>query len=238
MLLKKILSLFVLVPSVLLLTCSSDEESPVSPTPKTDPPEFVLKEVTFPEKMQNSSDQMAKETIERIHQTMSFEGTGCVFEAPANSTAVTETTSAWEYQWTEDQVTNSLKITSTADRNMWQIYFDGGSYSNWRYMDAVQRSDRTSGHVHLYRSSTSQIEHEWVWYTLENQEYKFIKQVYSDPNSKVEIAFKSDGSGKLETFLPGSGGSLVYELRVSWDNEGNGSWWTFDDGTQTGSGTW
>lgn len=239
---SKITIIMGLVFCCFLFFCSSDEESPTTPTQTYDPPTFTVNSVTFPAAMESSSDDMAKETISEIEKAMTFEGTGCCFCAPNACETVKNEKTAWEYSWKEEELTRNLKITAISGRNMWQVFYDGSAdgvnFSSWRYQDALQTTDQSDGHVHLYKEGTNQLQLEWVWYTLENGDYKFIKQCFSDPCFKYDIVSHPDNSGKLERFAMSSTGNLVYDLRVSWDAEGNGAWWTFSDGAQTDSGTW
>lgn len=227
---------------MMFIACSSDKESPVTPTTPPKAPEFTLKQFVFPAKMMQSADEKAKLALQIAAEVTNFEGTGCIFEPPAGATAVKEESGNWEYEWMDNNVKNVLKITAGGGRYTWQLLLSGNvegvSLENWRKMDVVQRTDQTNGHVYLYKLGTQQITIEWVWYTLENGDYKFVKQWYEPPTGKIEFTFKADKSGRLERFSPNSKGSLVYDLRITWNSEGNGAWWTFNDGTQTGYGSW
>ncbi len=226
----------------LFAACSSEKESPVTPTQPPKPPQFKLKAFDFPDKLVQSTDAMAKQVTAMADQVTNFEGTGCIFDPPQNAQAVKEETGNWEYQWTAEGLTQTLKITAGGGRYTWQLFFTGSKegigFDNWRKMDVVQRTDLTNGHVYLYKEGSTQIEVEWVWYTLDNGDYKFVKQTYGEPNSKIEITIKTDRSGRIERFAPNSKGNLVYDLRITWNADGSGAWWTFNDGVQTGYGTW
>jgi hypothetical protein len=226
---------------VLLSACSSNEENPVAPTPPK-PPEFTLKSFNFPTKMVQSADEMAKKALSLAAECTSFEGTGCIFAAPQNAQAIKEASGDWEYQWVTGTLTQVLKMTAGSGRMTWQLYLngsdDGKNYINWRRMDAVQKSDQSNGHVYLYKDGTQQISFEWVWYTLETNDYKFVKQWYNEPTGKIEFTIKEDQSGKMERFVPSSKGSMVYDLRITWNADGTGAWWTYSEGVQTGNGIW
>ena len=227
---------------VLLFACSKNEENPVTPTTPPKAPEFTLKPFAFPQKMLQSADEMAKRALTIADECLVFEGTGCIFAAPQGATAIKEETGQWEYQWVTGGLTQNLKITAGGGRLTWQLFWNGTeggqSYANWRKMDVVQRSDQTNGHVYVYKPATTQIALEWVWYTLDSGDYKFVKQWYDEPTGKIELTFKEDKSGRLERFAPNSKGNLVYDLRINWNSDGSGAWWTYHDGVQTGYGTW
>lgn len=227
---------------VLLSACSSDEENPVAPPTPPKAPEFTLKSFNFPTKMVQSADEMAKKAMTLAAECTSFEGTGCIFAAPQNAQAIKEESGDWEYQWVTSTLTQKLKMTAGSGRLTWQLYLngadDGVSYVNWRRMDVVQRTDQSNGHVYLYKAGTQQISLEWVWYTLETKDYKFVKQWYEEPTGKIEFTIKEDKSGRMERFAPSSKGSLVYDLRITWNADGTGAWWIYSEGVQTGYGTW
>ena len=246
MLYKKQLCFFVLMCAVLLFVvgCSEDEESPVKPTPKTEPPEFQLRDITFPDKMKNSTDEKAQLAMTVIQGAMSFEGTGCIFAPPSGAEVLAETQTAWEYSWQEGNLTKRLAITSLTSINQrkWQIYYtgsaDGITYEdNWRFMDAGQTTDLGGGHVYVYKPNTKQIINEWTWRT-ESGKYTFETYDYSTPKLNIEIIINSNKSGKVERFVPSATGVMMHDLLISWDKNGNGSWWTYESGVTTGSGTW
>ena len=244
MLFKKLVLSCVLITFIVLILggCSSDEENPVTPTPKPEPPDFALKEVTLPEKMVNSTDTMAQQAISIIESAMSFEGTGCVFAPPTGAEVLAENQTAWEYSWQESNLTKRLAIILISGQYKWQQFFtgtaDNNSYDSWRFMDAAQKTDQTIGHVYLYKPVTMQIAQEWSWHTLDNNNYVFKRQSYVEPISKVEITCATDKSGGIESYKPGTTGALVYDLVVDWNADGSGSWRTFQNGMTLANGTW
>lgn len=243
MLCKKMLWLLMLVFLLVLLAgCSSNEENPIAPTPKSEPPEFALKEVSFPQSMTSSTHTMAKKAIEMVTDAMNFDGTGAFFTAPTGAQVLLESKVAWEYSWDTANLNRRLAITLLSGQYKWQLYYTGTAnnvtFDNWRFMEAVQKTDKSNGHIYMYRENTGQIVQEWVWYTLEKDEYKFVAQDFGDAKSKIEITLKADTSGKVEFYLPSTSGGLVYNMRMSWDAQGAGAWWTYDNGVQKESGTW
>lgn len=240
---KKYLTVLAAVLFIFLIGgCSSDEESPVAPTPPPKAPAFELKAIDLPNGLLQSTDAKAKLAVQLIDEVNSFEGTPCVFAAPTGAQAVKEVTGSWEYQWITGSLTQNLKITAAEGRLTWQLFWDGvdqgKSFTNWRKMDAVQRTDESNGHVYLYLEGSQQITMEWVWYTLENGDYTMVKQNHQEPISKIDITIKTDKSGKLERFSKNSKGSLVYDLRITWAADGAGEWWTYTDGVQSDYGKW
>lgn len=229
---------------IFVIGCSSDKENPVKPTEKTPPPEFKLRDITVPTKMMNSADEKAKLASSLIQASVSFEGTGCVFSKPDGATILSESTSAWEYTWTEGSLTKRLAITSLSSINQrkWQLYYTGSANDvtyedDWRFMDAGQSMDMSSGHVYVYKDNTKQIILEWTWRTSNNV-YTFEKYDHSETKCKVEIIVKPDGSGKVERFSMSTTGSLMHDLLVNWTADGSGTWWTYDNGINIGSGSW
>jgi hypothetical protein len=228
----------------LIMGCSSDEEGPVTPTEKApDPPEFQMREMTVPDKMMNSGDAKAQLAISLIEAAQSFEGTDCVFGSPDGATVLTESKSAWEYSWAEGALTKRLAITSLASINQrkWQLYYtgskDGVTLDEWRYMDAGQTTDLSGGHVYVYKLNTKQITLEWTWRT-DGGTYTLEKYDHGVSRSKMEIVIKSDGSGKVERFVPSTTGSMLHDLLVNWTASGTGNWWIYENGMSKESGSW
>lgn len=245
MLYKKLFVLTALCMGLfLILACSSDEEGPVKPTEKAPPPpDFQLQDITVPDKMMNSADAKAKLALDLIEATTSFEGTGCVFTPPEGATALTESKSAWEYSWVEGALTKRLAITSLVSINQrkWQLYYtgstDGVTLADWRFMDAGQTTDLSSGHVYVYKINTKQIILEWTWRT-DKGTFTLEKYDHADPRTKIEIILRADKSGKVERFALSTTGSMMHDLLINWDANGNGTWWTYENGVTKETGTW
>lgn len=235
---------FVIVVGVVFLfvSCSSDDESPVAPTKKPQPPTFSLATISIPQKMIESTDTMAQLAIQLINEAQSMEQAIGLLTAPQNAEVVKAETGEWEYKWVVGALTQTLKITSTEGRYTWRMYLDGTeggiNYINWRFLDAAQQSNKSNGHVYLFKLGTQQIESEWVWNTLSNNDYQFTRECHDESCKKTDITIKLDNSGKIERYVKSSTGSSVYDLRISWDVNGNGTWWTYEDGQETGYGTW
>lgn len=244
MLIKKAIIAAAMASLLLLVIagCSSNEENPIAPPTTPKAPTFTLKEIIFPQHMLNSTDAHAQQAIALVTDALDFESCGCVFAPPTEAEAVKETSGEWEYKWTTGDLTQTLQISAVSGRNSWKVFYDGSqngtNFNNWRFMDVVQSTDLSSGHITLFKAGTVETEMEWVWYTLEQNEYKLIKQYYGDPPYKIDISVKKDNSGKIDKFAPNTSGSMVYDVKFSWAADGTGSYWTFEDGKQTGFGTW
>jgi hypothetical protein len=228
----------------LFFACSSDEEGPVKPSEKAPPPpDFELREITVPDKMANSGDAKAQLALSLIDESTSFEGTGCVFKAPDGATVLAESKAAWEYSWVDGALTKRLAITSLSSINQrkWQLYYtgskDGATFEDWRFMDAGQTLDLGSGHVYVYKTNTKQIIMEWTWRT-DSDKFTFEKYDHSEPRTKIEIIVRNNGSGKVERFSLSTTGSMMHDLLVNWTADGSGTWWTYDNGMSTNSGSW
>jgi len=140
-------------------------------------------------------------------------------------------------------LTKRLAITSLSSINQrkWQLYFtgskDGATFEDWRFMDAGQTNDLSSGHVYVYKTNTRQIMLEWTWRTNQGQ-YTLEQYDHSDPRLKMEIILRADGSGKVERFALSSSGSLMHDLLVNWSSDGSGTWWTYENGMTKETGAW
>lgn len=242
---KKLLVLTAICMGLFFIVgCSSDEEGPVTPTEKApDPPEFQMKELSVPDHMMNSGDAKAQLAVSIIEAAQSFVGTGCVFAPPEGATVLTESKSAWEYSWAEGAVTKRLAITALTSINQhkWQVYYtgtkDGVALDNWRFMDAGQTTDLSSGHVYVYKLNTKQIIQEWTWRTDANS-FTLERYEHAEPRSKIEIDIKTDHSGKVERFVPSTTGSMMHDLLINWKADGTGNWWVYENGMTKGSGSW
>jgi hypothetical protein len=241
MLFKKQLWTCIII-AIVLAGCSSDEENPVKPKPKSDPPEFLLREISVPTTMQNNADAKAKEALALIDEAMSFAGSGCVFLPPDGATALVESNTAWEYSWDEGGLTKRLKIDLYTGQRKWQLFLSGSaegvSYDNWRFMDAGQKTDLTIGHVYLYEHGSSQPMEEWSWHTLGTQDYVLQRQLFVDPIGKIVVTIRPDKSGKIEKYVAGSTSGLVYDKLFTWDASGSGTWRTYNDGQPVDNGSW
>ena len=240
---KAAFAIFIICLVFLLVAgCSNDEENPITPTPTPKAPVFALKEITLPQHMLSSDDAMAKQAIAMVEEVLDFESCGCLFAAPGDAETIKAESGAWEYKWSAGDLTKTMQITAVSGRDSWKIFYDGSmdgrNYNNWRYMDAVQSSDLSSGHVTIFKAGTVTTELEWVWYTLEYNDYKLIKQFYGESPYKIEITIKPDNSGKIDKFAHNSSGNMVYDVKFAWKVDGTGSYWTFEDGVQTSFGTW
>ena len=153
-----------------------------------------------------------------------------------------ETQIAWEYSWEDASLTKRLAIVLISDQHKWQQFFtgtaDNQTYDNWRYMDAAQKTDFSAGHVFLYKPVTTQIAQEWSWHILNDDDYSFKMQNYGESAAKIEITFKADNSGEIESYKASATGALVFDLVITWNTDGSGSWRTYQDGVTVDSGTW
>jgi len=225
-----------------LLTGCSEEDNPVKAPSTPDPPTFSLRSIPLPDNLENSPNEMAQQAVSIIEEAMRFDNENCCFEKPEVCKALTEKTGEWEYQWSDGNLTKNLKVTTKGDRDAWQFYLNGNSngktFDNFRAMDAVQQKNKSNGHVHLFKSNSIQIETQWVWYTLDNGNYLFTKESFAESRYNLEITIHTDKSGKIERYVLSPAGSMVYDVRFTWEANGSGAWWTYEAGQQKDYGTW
>ncbi len=245
MLTRKILwSVLVIIAILLIPGCESDDNGTSSSSKTPEPPTFSLKTMHLPAYLEASSNPDAQKLKDCIADAQDLETYGCCFDAPAEEQRVEKsyTEPEWTLEWEQAGLQKELKITSQNERVTWDMYltgtFDGESVTNWLRMEVIQRGDRSNGHATLYKAGTNNIEYEWVWYTFDSGEYKFIRNCFHDDQSKVVISLKADRSGTIEIHGLNSKGALEVKTRYTWYVNGKGEWWTYQDGSQTDHGVW
>ncbi len=62
--------------------------------------------------------------------------------------------------------------------------------------------------------------------------------VYEAPEEgRIEITVNPDESGSV-TYYEWNGSAFVMVFKAVWNTDGSGEWWTYENGVQTGHGTW
>jgi len=245
MLTRKFLWSALIILIILLFPgCESDDNGTSSSSKTPAPPTFSLKSMQLPAYLEASSNQDAQELKECIANAQNLEFYGCCFDAPAAEQNVEKsyTEPEWTLEWEENGLQKQLKITDQNERVSWEMYLTGTfkntSVTDWLRMEAIQRKDRSNGHATLYKTGTSSINYEWIWYSFETGEYKLIRNCFHEEQTKIIITLQADHSGTVEIQGLNSKGVLEVKTRYIWYVNGKGEWWTYEDAAQTNHGVW
>ena len=229
----------------LAISCSKDK----SPTESEEPqqvPTFRVDTVTVPEKMKQSQDPKAQLAVAYVEMANVISNFGTYFSPPSSGKivpkiALPQDGPPWTYTWTEDNLTITLTISETADRYLWDIVFDGTdgmfTYNNWKFIHAEAMKDGNSGLMIVYWPVTTNIFMQWEWNIDTQGVYTFVMTFFGDVGGKIEITVNPDDSGTLK-FYEEVNGTYALTLKVVWQSDGSGQWWTYEDGTETDSGGW
>jgi hypothetical protein len=161
---------------------------------------------------------------------------------------VNPTQSGNTWTWTATEAT--LSITSTATKQSdgsytWSATLNGIDpsdsvhYNNWVALTGSSSADGKSGDFKSYNVNATTLEGDFIWSTNASGVLTATLQSYSSNGStvtgKLVITNNPDNSGELDEY---TGTVLVF--KSTWVAAGTGSWWTYDSGTgtQTGTGTW
>lgn len=236
---KFIFWLFIILALLLLTSgCSSDDDSVTEPkTSEKNPPEFSMKKLQLPSNMLVSTDEKVVLVKSFVQNKQDLSDFGCVFCPPENATKEI-LPNTWKYSWVEENLTKILSITEFKDRNLWQLYYygtkDGFDFDNYKFMDAIQFNDQSSGHVFIFEEPTTQMKYEWNWLTVD-QKYTLQWSDYCDENCKVLFSMNEDNSGEFQK-LERIENTFILKLKVQWNNDGTGNWWEYENSQIKNSG--
>ncbi len=226
------------------LRCSSDDTNPISSTDPPANPTFQFNKITVPGQMLQSTNPYAIQAIDYITHCQNFNERGCFFDPSPNAQKTVTTTNegtVWQYVWRQGDLDFEMKIQNTRDRYAWSIFLDGEdgnvTYNNWKFMEAVQLHDQSSGHIYRYKTNTQEMRYEWVWNTMEDGAYRLNLRTFDNPATVDQIVGYPDQSGIISHFEHVNG-SFYLAFKAIWQSDGSGSWWTFDQTILTGNGDW
>ncbi|MGC8594563.1 MAG: hypothetical protein ACP5US_00665 [Candidatus Kryptoniota bacterium] len=152
--------------------------------------------------------------------------------------------STWTWTVTEPP---SLTATFTAAQQsdgsfVWKLVLNGKSssdtvtYNNWIALQGTSSADGKSGDWKVYKPNTTNLSGEFIWSTDNTGKLTGTMRSYSDTGTLDEyitIVNNPDGSGEIDEY---NGNALVF--KAVWTSSGSGTWWTYNNGTLTGTGTW
>jgi len=224
--------------------CSKNESS--TAPEETQPPEPALTSITVPESLAESENPMARLVVTYVNMVNALTGYSSYFSPPPNSqqleSPVLSSSSTWTYTWTTDSLTITLTVVETDEAYTWDVVLTGTdgihSYEDWLFIHAEQAKDGTNGIVVMYKPITTDVAMRWEWTVDEDGTCNFVFTFYGDETQgRIEVVAHPDGSGEL-SFYAYAEGSYDLTFHAEWASEGSGEWWTYQDGEETGHGTW
>ncbi len=240
---KSLLLLSVALLIGLGLACSGDGTS--TQPDQGEPPGPPLTSVTIPEAMQTSDDPMARLVVGYVGMVNALSGYGSYFTPPASSCfggGLLGSGPTWTYTWTAEGLTITLTIVESDETYVWDVVLSGSdgthSYDDWLFIHAEQSKDGASGVVRVYKPVTDDVATVWEWNVDESQAYHFVLTFYGEgEQGRVILSSYADGSGNLGLYTYVDG-TYQLMLRAEWASDGSGEWWTYENGEETGHGTW
>lgn len=236
---------FCLIALVIFAACSSNEDNPVTTPLTSNPPIFSIQSVTAPSKMLTSSNKMAKEAVTLLNNCGNFEACGCCFSPDENAqdlTIVSDNPYHWKYTWAEGTIAPTLIITTDANQDKWDLYLSGydnqTTFNNWKKMAAVQSKDYKTGHVSIYKPNTATLIIDWIWNTKENGEFQLTKTCHEAGEYKLIVTVTATESVDLTKYELNANNQFAKSIKYTWDKDGKGQWWTYENNAESGSGSW
>lgn len=222
--------LLVLAFTVFVAGCGKEEESP------TEPPQDApsIPSVRFKGPNTTSQDPYAQTA-----KTMAefFSAVTSMWDA-FRSLPATKEGNSWKWTYTAGGVTYTYTGTKQADGSVqWRYTMNGGGYNNWTALEGSTSGDGKSGSFKAYEENSTRIDVEVSWSTSASNVLTGIWRDYENgvPDERLELINNPDGSGELKLYNRQN----VLTLRIVWQANGSGEWWTYSDtGQQTGNGRW
>jgi hypothetical protein len=114
---------------------------------------------------------------------------------------------------------------------------NGGRYNNWTVFEGTTSADGKNGSWKVYEENSTRIDLEVSWTTSSSNVLTGVWRDYEHgvPDERLEYINNPDNSGEMKLFNKQN----VLTLRIVWQANGSGEWWTYSDtGQQTGNGRW
>ncbi|HEY6952530.1 MAG TPA: hypothetical protein VI758_08980 [Bacteroidota bacterium] len=160
--------------------------------------------------------------------------------------SLTPTQNGDTWTWLLSQGTLTLTTTATKQPDgsfAWTVKVNGtdpttdSTYTNWVALSGTSSADAKSGNFNTYLVNSTTPAGNVVWSkdASGNLTATFTYYVNGTPTGKAVVVNNTDNSGELQMFT----GTTMTSKSV-WAANGSGTWWTYEigTGTQTGTGTW
>ena len=244
-------AVILMVLAVALLAGCSKEESttPAAPSNNTNdnPPSFGVQQVTPPSEMTQSQDPYAQQAAAYVAMANAFASYTSYLSPPSNMEAPELTSSyagpPWTYTWSvnngEDNFTVTLTIDETTSSYTWNVVvtgvFDGQTLDHFLFIEGEQAKDGKSGSLTIHDPETQGIAVTVNWNYDESNAYHLTYEVPGE--AKIVATVNQDDSGSV-AYYEWNGSAFEMVFRAVWNADGSGEWWTYEEGAQTGHGTW
>ena len=239
-----LLLLFPLIFAALLLTgCKKDNDSDSNPDNQNAEP-YPFKTIIIPEVMAQSANPGALMAVEYISSYNDMAAYSSMLKPPGKSVRIFYKDDGEEiYNWETDndsgKYTSTLKIWKSDYKTTWELFvtgnLDGHELTNFKYLSAIHLNDGTGDSFVVYNPATGLWHKDINWYGDGNGNDDLAFTVFEE--TKLHVALNSDGSGSLEYSL-WVGDANMEVFKAQWNTNGHGIWWQYDDGMETGNGSW
>jgi hypothetical protein len=232
-----------LAAAIVLSGCSkSSSSTPTSPgTTQNSAPAFPSIVVAGPKT--TSSDAHATETVAYAASVNAYTNSGLF--AAFTGTSGTQSGNTWTWTFTEATLSVTFNEIKQTDGSYTWSWIENGTnanthvtYNNWTFFSGNRTADGKNGEWKVFNDNTSTLAGDFVWATNASGTLTATLSAYNSTGTftgRYIVTNNSDSSGEVDVY---TGTVLVF--KATWIAAGSGSWWTYDSGTgtQTGTGTW
>ncbi len=232
---KKVMQFVLFVLLAIFIGCSKDDNNSTGPS---NPSSASIPTVTFKGPNTTSTDAnatIAKSYATSMNATMS---SSAVFASlPAQQSG---NTSTWTYN--VGGMTYTFTGVKQGDGSyVWTYIFTGTvggtTYTNFKMWEGTTTANGKSGSWTFYEPGHTGKTDELVYTTNASNVLTGTWYVYDSNGtltSKMVILNNSDGSGSVEMYDDGT----TMNYKSVWIANGSGTWYTYNAGVQTSTGTW
>ena len=220
--------------------CNKKSSNPATSPQTSTTPTFPVVSIKGPNT--NSTDTYAQ-TV-KAYATSVSQLTTPSFLGAIITVSPTQSGNTWTWAGTEGNFTVTATATQQTDGSLtWSATLNGTdpssgtTYNNFVAMTGSSSADGKSGDFKSYVDNTTTLDGDFAWSTNASGALTATLQSYTNGSvtNKITIVNSSDGSGELDAYS-----GTVLTFKATWVANGSGTWWTYDSGTgtQTGTGTW
>ena len=236
---KKIIVALAAVYLLALIGCSKSSNPANVDTAPTTKPAIPTLTVTGPQTQ--SSDSYAQ-TAQLYASVVNVYAN---FAAPYSQLPATQNGNTWTYGINQGGFSVTITATYNSDGSYtWRMVLNGTesgssvSYTNWTAMEGTTSADGKSGSWNIYYDNSTQESAAFSFSTNASGDVTSHLIAYNEDGTvdgKYDFINNHDNSGELSFYT-----NDVLVMKITWQSDGTGSWWTYDEqtGVQIGHDTW
>jgi hypothetical protein len=237
---KFVLFTIAVAVAVVLAGCSKSSTTPNSPVTQNTAPSFPSVTVSGP--TTTSTEAHAQLAVGYAAEVNAYSNSG-LFGAFAGMNG-TQNGNTWTWTITEGTLGVTFTETKQSDGSYTWSWVENGTdpstkvtYSNWTFFSGNRTSDGKNGDWKVYKDNTTVVAADFSWTTNASGTPTGTVLGYTSGTlaTKIAVVNNSDKSGEVDVYA-----GTVLTFKATWIASGAGSWWMYDSGTgtQTGTGTW